>query len=499
MHYFLYIDYNKDGIFDVNNGELVAYSYLNGRDSNGSLATIGATCKELPTFQIPTDAATVSTRIRFKCDWESTDPTGNPDPAQNIDNNGGIIIDFTLNINDIQSAEKTYAVTVEQPENGTIEVTDLEGNPIQETVKAGTELTVKATPNNGYELDKILINGTAIEGTNFTVNEATTVSATFKQQAITVTYSITEGSSMTVTCNGQSVASGDKIAKGSTLMVTFNIEENKDLTQVLVNGEDRTFFVMNNILHVPNNQTDVEIKATTTGRQFTITVEQATGGTIEVTDMKGNKVEYTAAYGTELKVTATPDENYELNSIVVNGVVISGNTFIVEKATTVSATFKKQEISVTYSITEGSTMSVLVNGTEVPSGDTIEKGSTLTVKFQIENGKELSEVKVNGASRIAEVSENTLTLTNCVEYIVIEATTTVSDGISQIENKQGYYDAASVTFFVPEYATAIIYDLARNQVLSIDKTTTLDFLKDGCYIACIKNAAQTRTLKFIKR
>lgn len=499
MHYFLYIDYNKDGIFDVNNGELVAYSYLNGRDSNGSLATIGATCKELPTFQIPTDAATVSTRIRFKCDWESTDPTGNPDPAQNIDNNGGIIIDFTLNINDIQSAEKTYAVTVEQPENGTIEVTDLEGNPIQETVKAGTELTVKATPNNGYELDKILINGTAIEGTNFTVNEATTVSATFKQQAITVTYSITEGSSMTVTCNGQSVASGDKIAKGSTLMVTFNIEENKDLTQVLVNGEDRTFFVMNNILHVPNNQTDVEIKATTTGRQFTITVEQATGGTIEVTDMKGNKVEYTAAYGTELKVTATPDENYELNSIVVNGVVISGNTFIVEKATTVSATFKKQDISVTYSITEGSTMSVLVNGTEVPSGDTIEKGSTLTVKFQIENGKELSEVKVNGASRIAEVSENTLTLTNCVEYIVIEATTTVSDGISQIENKQGYYDAASVTFFVPEYATAIIYDLAGNQVLSIDKTTTLDFLKDGCYIACIKNAAQTRTLKFIKR
>lgn len=44
------------------------------------------------------------------------------------------------------------------------------------------EVTVTATPNSGYQLDEIYVNGTAISGTSFTMpNEAVTVSATFSR------------------------------------------------------------------------------------------------------------------------------------------------------------------------------------------------------------------------------------------------------------------------------------------------------------------------------
>lgn len=338
MHYYLYIDYNKNGVFDVNDGELVSYTYKNNKDSQGNHADPGKASYKLPEFQIPAEAIVQSTRMRLKCDWDSTNPTGNPASDNKIGVNGGTIVDFTIVINE-PKATPTYAVTVEQPENGTVKVTDMEGNAIAGEVEEGTELQVTATPNEGYDLESILVNGKAIEGNKFTVKEATTVTATFKRQEITVTYSITEGNKMTV----------------------------------------------------------------------------------------------------------------------------------------------------------------LVNDTEVASGSNVAKGSELTVKFEIEKGKVLSEVLVNDENMTASVKDNMLTIANCQENIVIKAVTTVADGISQAEQTKAYFDAANATLVLPAQATAVIFDITGSEVAKINQTATIAFLRNGCYIARVVTASDVQTIKFIKK
>lgn len=73
-----------------------------------------------------------------------------------------------------------YNVSVGTVTNGTVTV-----SPKGE-VEEGKTVTVTATPSEGYELDKILVNGTAITGTTFTVTGDSVVTATFKDPSAVV-------------------------------------------------------------------------------------------------------------------------------------------------------------------------------------------------------------------------------------------------------------------------------------------------------------------------
>ena len=85
--------------------------------------------------------------------------------------------------------EGPFTVTIETSEHGTV-TSDVELN---ETIPAGTEITFMVTPDEGYVLDKLLINDTETtvgeDGTvKVTITRDTTVSATFKEAGSTVTY-----------------------------------------------------------------------------------------------------------------------------------------------------------------------------------------------------------------------------------------------------------------------------------------------------------------------
>ena len=81
----------------------------------------------------------------------------------------------------VVAAPVPYTVTVADGiENGTVAL-NLDGTPIETPINllAGTEVTVGATPADGYELEAITVNGTLIEGTTFVVAGDSEVSATF--------------------------------------------------------------------------------------------------------------------------------------------------------------------------------------------------------------------------------------------------------------------------------------------------------------------------------
>lgn len=68
-----------------------------------------------------------------------------------------------------------YTITVGNVKNGTVTVS-------KNSAKAGEQITVTATPDQGYVLDTIKVNGTAISGNTFTMPaQNTTVTATFKR------------------------------------------------------------------------------------------------------------------------------------------------------------------------------------------------------------------------------------------------------------------------------------------------------------------------------
>ena len=98
--------------------------------------------------------------------------------------------------------KKVYSVTITTPTNGTVSAT-----PTSACKDATVTLT--ATPNDGYELETIKVNDTAITGTTFTMPDGNvTVSATFK--ALTTTkYTVnTDGAPVYATADSSGTALG---------------------------------------------------------------------------------------------------------------------------------------------------------------------------------------------------------------------------------------------------------------------------------------------------
>ena len=143
MHGFLYVDLNNDGEFSVDNpelqsawstepnGELVSYK------NQGNVLT--SSSRELPDYTAPTEPGTY--RVRFKVDWQSTDPGGNTgaDPedvnsANHIVANGGCIIDVTMVVGD------GHTVTYQVLEDGTGKVL------AEKTSEVSAGVTISSVP-----------------------------------------------------------------------------------------------------------------------------------------------------------------------------------------------------------------------------------------------------------------------------------------------------------------------------------------------------------------
>lgn len=100
MHKYVYVDWDKNYQFNVgsegNWQDLVSFNYVNNKNSAGQSAQADGNAA-LGSFTVPEDA-NGSYRIRVKIDWDSLDPCGCFDESNSILDNGGGIVDFTLNV-----------------------------------------------------------------------------------------------------------------------------------------------------------------------------------------------------------------------------------------------------------------------------------------------------------------------------------------------------------------------------------------------------------------
>ena len=237
------------------------------------------------------------------------------------------------------------------------------------SVEKGTQLTIVATANQGYELEALMINNKKVENptfdptlrtykANFTAERATTISATFKRkiEKVTITYKPATNGNLVVKQGANTLASGTSVEKGTQLSVVATANQGYELEALMINNKKVENPTFDPTLRTYKANFTAE-KATTISATFkrkiekvAITYKPATNGNLVVkqganTLASGASVEK----GTQLTVVATANQGYELK----NGKVLLGNkelaltregqvytgTFVVEASVEISAEF----------------------------------------------------------------------------------------------------------------------------------------------------------------
>ena len=239
------------------------------------------------------------------------------DVAQNIPSQGIPAGDvMTVNLTNITSNQSvvvrstsyTYTITTSAGENGTITNTS--------TVSYGGNISINITPNTGYEVEKVIVDGVnkgKISVYVFNnVKENHTISATFKQL---------EGQKYTITCvttsNGNISVTPSSATKDTVINISVNPSEGYRLKQI---DSSPTIAINNNQFTMPaQNVTLTPVFEKIETQTYAITVGTSEHGTATASHTS-------ASAGTTITMTATPGQGYVLKSYatqpyvsVVNG------------------------------------------------------------------------------------------------------------------------------------------------------------------------------------
>lgn len=218
--------------------------------------------------------------------------------------------------------KNTYAVTVKSNN-------DAYGTASADVKEAaeGTKVTLTVAPKTGYKFVEWQSDDVTITDNTFTMPaKEVEITAVFEEKAPDE-FDIT----VAKTTNGTVTVKGGKTAalKDETIDLVITPDKGYEVDTVKVNGEaiTGTSFTM--------PEKDVTIEVTFKKSTYTVTVAAAANGTVTADKA-------TAQMGDTVTVTATPDKDYELSKITVNGTAITGNTFTMPaENVTVTAEFKK--------------------------------------------------------------------------------------------------------------------------------------------------------------
>lgn len=187
-----------------------------------------------------------------------------------------------------------------------------------------------------------------------------------------------------------------------------------------------------------------------TTTMYTVTVpETVENGTLSV--MSGetalNAGENQVEAGTELTITATPNKNYFVESLTVNGTPVeNGGTYVVNENATIAVSFAEIEMhNVSVAIDESVDYQIAMNGEPVEDLTSIVAGSKLTLTINaLPQGKKLVSVTLgdepleaneDGTYTFTVTDDATLTVTLAdIAYYTVTLPETVENGTLSVMN-----------------------------------------------------------------
>lgn len=274
-HAIVFVDWNLDYDFDDEGEELFKVgSDVNDSDVVPNLPGVGNT--EVPDFtrtiNVPADAVIGTTRMRiqFTDAWHIK---GVDHPAHSAMDNvdKGRVYDF-----DVTVVAGVPRLTIEESANGSVSVVDSDtGEAVNDgdEVTVGQYLTITLTPDEGYELDKVMIDDVnmtwLVEGNVIEVQVENTTGIKIAAEFVALPRLIiddTENGSIVVTYQsydgaGEPLENGAVLETGYYLSISFIPDEGYEIASASVAGQDVTALLVDGNYTYEIGEEDVEISA----------------------------------------------------------------------------------------------------------------------------------------------------------------------------------------------------------------------------------------------
>lgn len=309
------------------------------------------------------------------------------------------ITDIDIEVN----VKNTFNVITSVPGgNGTI-------TPSKIGVIEGSKVKITFTPNTGYMIDKVLVNGiekTAIGNEiEITVDEEKTVEVIYQKIPFTIT--VEEVTGVTVDPDG---------------IVTVNYGDDKDFTitantgyklvKVLVNDEEKA--LEGNILKLKNITSNMKIK---------VVVEK-----IEYKVIEGADQTYTIDQNTEARFRINADYSLFDKKVYVDDILVDSANYTSESGSTI-ITFSKEYIDI---------LAIGQHTLKVAFTDGGEAKTTFTIARQFEENNNNENVSLNTENKkeMKDNGSNPKTGDNVMLYIAIVSMSIIGLGATTVAVKK---------------------------------------------------------------
>lgn len=283
--------------------------------------------------------------------------------------------------------------------NGTI-------TPSKIDVIEGSKVKITFTPNTGYMIDKVLVNG--IEKTvtgneiEIAVDEEKTVEVSYKKIPFTIT--VEEVTGATVNPDGT---------------VTVSYGDNKDFTITANTGYKLVKVLVNDVEKALDGNT-LKLKNITSNMKIKVVVEK-----IEYKVIEGAEQTYTITEDTEARFRIDADYSLFNNKVYVDNVLVDSSNYTSESGSTI-ITFNKSYVD---------TLSVGEHTLKVAFADGGEAETTFTIAKKAENNnnnENNTPSKPEDKEEMKDNGSNLKTGDNIMLYVAIASISIIGLGVITI-------------------------------------------------------------------
>lgn len=283
--------------------------------------------------------------------------------------------------------------------NGTI-------TPSKIDVIEGSKVKITFTPNTGYMIDKVLVNG--IEKTvtgneiEIAVDEEKTVEVSYKKIPFTIT--VEEVTGATVNPDGT---------------VTVSYGDNKDFTITANTGYKLVKILVNDVEKALDGNT-LKLKNITSNMKIKVVVEK-----IEYKVIEGAEQTYTITEDTEARFRIDADYSLFNNKVYVDNVLVDSSNYTSESGSTI-ITFNKSYVD---------TLSVGEHTLKVAFADGGEAETTFTIAKKAENNnnnENNTPSKPEDKEEMKDNGSNLKTGDNIMLYVAIASISIIGLGVITI-------------------------------------------------------------------
>ncbi len=336
------------------------------------------------TWNAPATVLTVG-KIKYKATFTPVDTT-----------NYKTITDIDIEVN----VKNTFDVITSVPGgNGTI-------TPSKIDVIEGSKVKITFTPNTGYMIDKVLVNGIEKTATGneieITVDEEKTVEVSYKKIPFTIT--VEEVTGATVNPDGT---------------VTVSYGDNKDFTITANTGYKLVKVLVNDVEKALDGNT-LKLKNITSNMKIKVVVEK-----IEYKVIEGAEQTYTITEDTEARFRIDADYSLFNNKVYVDNVLVDSSNYTSESGSTI-ITFNKSYVD---------TLSVGEHTLKVAFADGGEAETTFTIAKKAENNnnnENNTPSKPEDKEEMKDNGSNLKTGDNIMLYVAIASISIIGLGVITI-------------------------------------------------------------------